>query len=137
MYYEKSDAKKSSPRAGLEKPAKQIHRPAQATNGLDEENTSRVYKVGEEGISKPVILRRVEADYSAEAIHAKASGDVVLSIVIDTKGIPSLIKVLQSPGYGLDRKAAEAVQQWRFRPAFKNGHPVPVFAEIRVRFREV
>jgi outer membrane biosynthesis protein TonB len=36
---------------------------------------------------------------------------------------------------GLDEKAIEAVQQWRFKPGYKDGRPVPVMANVEVNFR--
>ncbi len=56
-------------------------------------------------------------------------------MVIDEKGIPQDIIVTRSLDPGLDQKAIEAVRQWRFRPATKNGRPVSVRATIEVNFR--
>jgi TonB family protein len=36
---------------------------------------------------------------------------------------------------GLDEKAIEAVKQWRFAPARKDGKPVPVAVDVEVNFR--
>jgi len=36
---------------------------------------------------------------------------------------------------GLDEKAIEAVKQWRFEPALKNGKPVAVAINLEVEFR--
>jgi len=36
---------------------------------------------------------------------------------------------------GLDEKAIEAVRQWKFKPATKDGHPVAVQVNIEVSFR--
>jgi protein TonB len=36
---------------------------------------------------------------------------------------------------GLDQKAIEAVQKWRFRPGLKDGQPVPTSAVMEVNFR--
>jgi TonB family protein len=35
---------------------------------------------------------------------------------------------------GLDEKAVEAVQKWKFEPATKDGKPVPVELAIEVDF---
>ena len=45
------------------------------------------------------------------------------------------IKVTKSLGLGLDEKAIEAVQKWRFKPGTKDGKPVPVIASVEVNFR--
>jgi periplasmic protein TonB len=37
-------------------------------------------------------------------------------------------------GYGLDAKAVEAVQNWRFQPALKDGRPVDVQISVEVAF---
>jgi len=77
----------------------------------------------------------VEPEYSDEARKAKYSGTVLLSIVVDERGIPRDIRVVRPLGLGLDEKAIEAVRHWRFRPGMKNGRPVNVRATVEVSFR--
>lgn len=93
-----------------------------------------VYRVGG-GISPPVPLYKVEPEYSEEARKAKFQGTVILSIVVDERGLPGSFKVVRPLGLGLDEKAIEAVQKWRFRPAYKDGKPVAVMATVEVNFR--
>ncbi len=92
------------------------------------------YRVGG-GVSAPGVIFKVEPEYSEEARKAKFQGTVLLSIVVDDKGQPRDIKVVRSLGLGLDEKAIEAVQKWRFRPGMRNGKPVPVYATVEVNFR--
>jgi TonB family protein len=92
------------------------------------------YSVGS-GITAPSVLSRVDPEYSEEARKAKYSGAVMLSIVVNTDGRADSIKVIKSLGMGLDEKAIEAVQRWRFRPGTKAGVPVRVRAQIEVNFR--
>lgn len=92
------------------------------------------YRVGGE-VSAPVLVSKTEPEYSEEARKAKYSGTVLLSLVVDANGLPRDIKVVRPLGLGLDEKAIEAVQKWRFRAGVKGGHPVATQATIEVSFR--
>ncbi len=92
------------------------------------------YKIGG-GVSAPALIYKVEPEYSEEARKAKYQGTVVLFVIVDDKGNPRDVRVVRPLGLGLDQKAIEAVQKWRFRPGMKDGHPVPVQATIEVNFR--
>jgi TonB family protein len=93
-----------------------------------------VYKIGG-GVSAPVPTYKPEPEYSEEARKAKWQGAVLLELVVDADGVPQNIRVIRSLGLGLDQKAIEAVQKWRFKPGQKDGKPVPVSANIEVNFR--
>ena len=92
------------------------------------------YKPGG-GVSAPSVLRKVEPEYSEEARQAKFQGTVILSVVVDERGNARDIRVLQPLGLGLDQKAVEAVEKWKFRAGMKDGRPVAVQAIIEVNFR--
>jgi protein TonB len=92
------------------------------------------YRIGG-GVSPPSILFKVEPEYSEEARKAKFQGTVLLYVVVDEKGNPRDIKILRPLGLGLDQKAVEAVEKWKFSPGKKDGKPVPVQAQIEVNFR--
>jgi protein TonB len=93
-----------------------------------------VFRVGG-GVSAPVVLYKVDPEYSEEARKAKYSGTVTLSIVVGTDGKATNITVVKSLGMGLDEKAMEAVQKWRFTPGKNKGVPVAVRANVEVNFR--
>jgi len=93
-----------------------------------------VFRVGG-GVSAPVVLYKVDPEYSEEARKAKYSGTVVLQLVVDAAGHARDIRVVRSLGLGLDEKAIEAVNKWKFRPGYRNGQPVSVQATIEVNFR--
>ena len=92
------------------------------------------YKIGG-GVSAPSVIFKVEPEYSEEARKAKFQGTVVLFIVVDEHGNPRDLRVIRPLGLGLDQKAIEAVQKWKFKPGMKDGHAVPVQATIEVNFR--
>jgi protein TonB len=87
------------------------------------------------GVSKPVVLYQVEPEFSEEARKAKFSGNVEVYLWVDTDGRPSHIKVVRGVGMGLDQKAMDAVRQYRFRPAMKDGKPVQVDLYVDVNFQ--
>lgn len=62
-------------------------------------------------------------------------GLCLLSVTIDADGIPSGIRVVRSLDPELDNYAAEAVRNWRFRPALREGRiPVAIDATIAATF---
>ncbi len=93
-----------------------------------------VFRVGG-GVSQPVVIFRVDPEYSEEARKAKYSGTVVLSVIIDSEGRAREIHVTKGLGMGLDEKAMEAVAKWKFKPGMKGGMAVNVRASIEVNFR--
>jgi TonB family protein len=97
--------------------------------------TSGSYTAGIDGVTAPKVLLQVEPQYSDEARKAKISGIVILDLVVDREGHARSIHVLHGAGLGLDEKAMEAVQQWRFKPGTKAGVPVAVHARVEVNFR--
>jgi protein TonB len=92
------------------------------------------FKVGG-GVSQPTVLVKVDPEYSEEARKAKYSGTVLLQLVVGIDGKAQNIRVVKGVGLGLDEKAVEAVQKWKFLPGKKNGQPVPVYATVEVNFR--
>jgi TonB family protein len=94
----------------------------------------KVYKIGG-GVTAPEVIFKQEPQYTQEARDAKIEGSVLLSVVIDSDGSVSDIRVLQSLDEGLDENAMAAVATWQFRPAEKDGQPVAVAANIQVNFR--
>src|SRR5215831_1455991 len=93
-----------------------------------------VFKVGG-GVTAPTLLYKVEPEYSEEARKAKYQGTVVLYVEVDPTGKDRNLRVVKSLGLGLDEKAMEAVNKWKFRPGYKDGKPVTVAATIEVNFR--
>jgi len=83
----------------------------------------------------PVLLFKVEPEFSEQARQAKLQGTVMLYAEVDTNGLLRNIRVTRGLGLGLDEKAVEAVKKWRFRPAYRGDQPVVEAAAIEVNFR--
>jgi protein TonB len=86
------------------------------------------------GVSAPRAIYQPEPEFSEEARKAKYQGVCTLGLIVGTDGRPTNIRVLGSLGMGLDEKAIEAVKNWRFEPAMKDGHPVRVEIAVEVDF---
>jgi protein TonB len=85
------------------------------------------------GVTRGLLIHRVEPTYPPLARAARIQGDVVLSAVIDTNGqIQNLQLVSGHPM--LVPAALTAVKAWRYKPYLLNGQPVEVETTITVIF---
>lgn len=93
------------------------------------------YKRMGAGIHAPVVIQRVEPIYTPEARAARISGIVIVEARISESGTVDDVYVMKPLPYGLAEAAAEAVRQWKFRPATQDGKPIPVVFNLTVNFR--
>ena len=87
------------------------------------------------GIQPPTLIREVKPAYTDEARRRGIEGDVVLEIVVRRDGAVGDVQVRRSLGAGLEQRAIDAVRQWRFGPARREGTPVDVVVEVSVEFK--
>jgi protein TonB len=76
-----------------------------------------------------------DPEYTKQARSAGIQGSVTLALTIGTDGRVHEVKVLSGLGYGLDEKAVEAVQSWRFEPALEEGTPIESKMAVDISFR--
>jgi TonB family protein len=88
-----------------------------------------------DGATAPVVTHSVEPEFTEQARKAKFMGAVVVNMIVDKHGRPQNVHVLRGIGFGLDSKAVEAVRQYRFTPAMKDGEPVEEALNIEVNFQ--
>lgn len=93
-----------------------------------------VYHVGKD-VKPPRPDYNPAPELSEEARRDQVDGIVELVAVVTSRGNVTMIRVSKSLGHGLDEKAIEAVRQWKFKPATKDG--VPVSAEIAIQTKFV
>lgn len=73
--------------------------------------------------------------YPMAALRSGTEGTVMLRIAVDASGVPTDIGYAQRSGdRDLDRAALQAAQDWRFRPARRDGHAVATTVNVPVRF---
>jgi protein TonB len=86
-------------------------------------------------VTAPLLLSKIEPEYSEDARKARVQGTVLLRIEVNTRGQAQNITVRQGLGMGLDDRAIDAVQKWKFSPGKVNGKPAVVVAYVEVNFR--
>jgi TonB family protein len=86
-------------------------------------------------VSAPIPIYKPEPSYSEEARKAKYQGTVLLWIVVDARGMVHNIRIAKPLGMSLDEEAVKTVSTWKFKPALRQGVPVPVQVQVEVSFR--
>jgi protein TonB len=78
----------------------------------------------------------VEPKYPASMLRAGVGGTVVVMAELDANGNPVDVKIAERSGEReLDRAALNAVRQWRFEPALRNGKAVASSVRVPVDFK--
>jgi len=93
-----------------------------------------VFNIGG-SVTAPRVLYQPDPEYTEEARKAKYQGVCVIWLIVGPDGHPRDVRVARTLGMGLDQKAIEAVRQWKFDPAKKDGKPVAVQLNVEVNFR--
>jgi TonB family protein len=100
---------------------------------LREYVTGEICRVGG-AVKPPRGIYEPDPEYSEQARQAKFQGSATLGLVLGPDGLARDTWIVRGLGMGLDEKAIEAVRQWRFEPATRNGEPVGVVLIVEVTF---
>jgi len=103
-------------------------------SGSQDSTAPEILRVGGE-VSAPVKIEGPKPEYTDIAHRARVQGVVIVQATIDENGDVTDAKVLKGLPMGLDQKAIEAVHQWKFQPATRNGEPVKVYHNLTIEFR--
>ncbi len=105
------------------------------TSGSAESIDAVTLNLAKNGISPPAPLIWPEAEFSEAARQAKYQGTCLISLIVDRNGLPQDLRVVKALNYGLTEQSIGAVKKYRFKPAMKNGEPVPARIAVEVNFR--
>jgi TonB family protein len=122
----------------LENADSALSREGQSKEDYDKQIASRIaagelFRVGG-AIAPPKLIYGPDPGYTESAKEEHLEGTVVLAVVVGAEGLPHDIRVTRAIGKGLDEEAIDAVRQWRFKPATKDGKPVTVVISVEVTF---
>jgi len=85
-------------------------------------------------VSAPGPLRKIDPKYPPTLMNEHVEGEVVLYAVIRRDGSVDSIQLVRGIDEQLDANAMEALSQWKFRPATKQGTPVELEAIVHIPF---
>ncbi len=87
-------------------------------------------------VKPPKKTKMVNPEFPDAMSAACLEGIVIMSMIVDTNGVPSDPHVMHSDGGPVMAYAAlEAIRQWRFKPARYDGIPVDIFSVLTTSFR--
>jgi TonB family protein len=104
-------------------------------NSPSSELLMNVAPVGSVG-SAPVLVTRVNPDYSAEAAASSVGRAVLVDAVILEDGSVRVVRLLEGLGSSLNESAIKAIEQWKFTPALKDGKAVRIEMDVAVRITQ-
>ena len=109
--------------------------PFDADSGVPERVAPGCPQPPQRNVTPPRAIYRPLPEFSDQARKKKIQGVVVLSLIVTVDGTVRDVKVVKGLGYGLDEKAVQAVSQWKFEPALKDGEPIEKEIKVETDFR--
>jgi TonB family protein len=83
----------------------------------------------------PKLVRGFAPFYPPGYSLKRRQGDVIMECTVDVDGKPKDLRIMSSTRPGFARRSIDALIQWQFAPATKNGKPVAVRVRIPFHFR--
>lgn len=83
----------------------------------------------------PAIMHSVQPVYPRIARKLGKEGAVLLRIILDEKGVPTSVVVVEKAGHGFDEAAVKAVKASKFRAARQRGNAVACRVLLPIRFK--
>jgi TonB family protein len=97
-------------------------------------SAQKAYKVGEDGVKAPKLIREVKPRYTESAMNRNVQGTVEVNAVVLSDGTVGDVTIKRSLDAELDEEAIKATKQWRFSPGTKDDQPVDVQVTIELTF---
>ena len=85
-------------------------------------------------VAGPAPIRKVDPKYPPTLMKDRVEGEVVLYAVIRRDGSVDSIQLVHGLDEQLDANAMDALSQWKFRPALRQGSPVELEAIVHIPF---
>jgi TonB family protein len=87
------------------------------------------------GLAAPTAVRKVDPAYPLQLMRENVAGTVIVYAVIHFDGSVGEVRILRGIDDRIDPLASQAISQWQFQPAIRDGVPVDVEATFHIPFR--
>ena len=81
----------------------------------------------------PKLLRSAPAVATLDDLRDFETGSVFIDALIDTSGMVTTMNVLSGPP-SLRDAAMQALRDYRYVPATRNGKPIPAHVKVKIQF---
>ena len=90
-----------------------------------------------DGLKPPIPYRRLKPEYTSTAALYDIKATVDLEADIDVDGKILATRIVRWAGFGLDESVDTAVRSMNWRPAMRNGKPLPMRILLRYNFTKL
>jgi TonB family protein len=87
------------------------------------------------GIKPPKATHAPDPKFPDLPADAERHGTVVMLVGVGANGHVEAVRVLRSDEQVFEQAAVQTVKKWKFKPAEKNGNPVPVQVTVEMKFQ--
>jgi protein TonB len=101
----------------------------------EDDQQEKVYDLGP-GLTPPRVTKQV-APRQSTVRGVRVVGSVTIALIVSSKGLPKDVHVVKGIDKEIDQCTVEAVEQWRFDPAQKDGKPVAVRVSLDIAFHDM
>jgi bla regulator protein blaR1 len=109
--------------------------PQQVSSKSDDEKSRQAVKYDPNaGITAPKLIDKVDPVYPEEAKKNGIQGVVICETTIDSSGKVVAVKVAKTTEEVFIQPTVDALAQWRFEPATKDGEPIDVIYTLTVKY---
>jgi TonB family protein len=99
----------------------------------DDAGDEPVYDLGKD-VTPPRLIHQVYPAYNPGSHGVRVAGSVLIRLIVSSAGLPKSPSIVQGLAAEVDQSAIEAVKQWRFDPAKRDGMPVAVRVVVAINF---
>lgn len=89
------------------------------------------------GLRPPVPYNRIKPEYTSKAAFYEITAAVEALVDLDTAGEIKRLEITRWAGFGLDESVEAAIRKMNWRPAMRNGKPLPMRFLLRYNFKKL